>query len=98
PPLSPPFPYTTLFRSDGVADFLASRARVRQRPHIDGRWRRCRTLKGKRIAALARAKFARLPNVELDLPDKRFQAVKLSFRSEVRSEEHTSELQSLAYL
>src|SRR2546425_3762170 len=68
PPRSTLFPYTTLFRSEGIRHSHGTRCQPFPlgRPVVDGE-----------LAAL---------------PSRR------RFRSATRSEEHTSELQSLAYL
>src|SRR5687767_15915052 len=72
------FPYTTLFRSEGVGRSRAARGRGRR-----GSWSRPRGRRRVPPTAGARLSPAR--------PRCRYEA-------RCRSEEHTSELQSLAYL
>src|SRR5687767_15345044 len=90
-PRSPPFPYTTLFRSLGVTGELATQKteqRPLQREDEAGR------LGGREAEPCARAREVgeerarRHPGRIVDVEN----------RFGTRSEEHTSELQSLAYL
>src|SRR5207249_10501755 len=81
-PRPTPFPYTTLFRSNGspyVDDFRAASAAVAKRLH-HGPWR---------LAYQSRSGNPRDPWLEPDVND----ALK-DLGSSGRSEEHTSELQS----
>src|SRR5205823_11879604 len=89
PTPSPPFPYTTLFRSppDPVSDTLPVKLPTQFRPPFTGTPRQ-QALPGRTPGVIAR-----------------FVPVKSSARQGLlarrpgeRSEEHTSELQSLAYL
>src|SRR5205823_9597346 len=97
PPRSILFPYTTLFRSAGIAHErleLARRARridARRAEHrLRGRHVRNRDLADLLVEHAATRSFD---------ADSQFERARLRFeRHHLRSEEHTSELQSLAYL
>src|SRR5205823_10727446 len=89
PPPSPLLPYTTLFRSEGLHPAHAGRGRL---PHPERSVERAADLapaRGSRAGPYPRL-LSRLRAVEMlgDVAEPR----------EPRSEEHTSELQSLAYL
>src|SRR2546423_10652958 len=93
PPRSTLFPYTTLFRSDdgllGVREFAADMdvdlANFEDLSFLDA------------ISQIERSRLFEKPRVGLDVgEDVPLAAVKIDQR--IRSEEHTSELQSLAYI
>src|SRR5205823_11687626 len=97
PPSHPPFPYTTLFRSS-----LASRhlhRRVALRPDRDGRANggtpRARRQPHRPAVRLSRR--SPLPRVHV-FARTALLAARDQPADDLRSEEHTSELQSLAYL
>src|SRR5205823_14993041 len=90
PPRSPPFPYTTLFRSLLLfVDFLA---RPRQQPLV------LLARLGEQRGALLLCDGLRLVEDLLRLALRRGQEPLVLLQQGSRSEEHTSELQSLAYL
>src|SRR5205823_14647057 len=83
PPLtSTLFPYTTLFRSNGGCKFSSSQ---QPRSQIGSRRGGRRGLAGRR-------------HLQFPAGDRRFGVGEFQGRAPPRSEEHTSELQSLAYL
>src|SRR3712207_8892568 len=86
PPRSTLFPYTTLFRS--LADVPGAAIRWRYRIVVNG------------VAVVvpngSLSKLRALPGVRDVLPNARF-SVQLDRRTSLRSEEHTSELQSRQY-
>src|SRR3712207_7000490 len=84
PPRSTLFPYTTLFRSDPQADQAARRAARRRRDDRPGRGRGRRVLRRRRRVRRRRDDQARRRCPR--------------WRRALRSEEHTSELQSRQYL
>src|SRR2546425_5494736 len=86
PPRSTLFPYTTLFRSHRVR--LAVRDHLRVKDDADV---------GKRDLADLIDRFIGDPHITLDRSHPLLGPVERDDR-ELRSEEHTSELQSLAYL
>src|SRR5207253_9478785 len=97
PPHSTPFPYTTLFRSDPLipnhppisdSDFLFQSASVRVSLH------RLLTEEGAGIDA----EDADLAREEMQLFECELQRPVLGMAFDVRSEEHTSELQSRGHL
>src|SRR5205823_12948074 len=95
PPRSPPFPYTTLFRSPGQAPARRAGSGDGARPHGGD----------DHLGAVAGAELAGDPGeVALDREGRQAELladvlVRLAVRHQLqRSEEHTSELQSLAYL
>src|SRR5205823_12697583 len=90
PPAPTPFPYTTLFRSrrQGRDDAPGPR---RRHAHDAEERRERNLLSPGQPPGLARA-------VELDVIDALFGKIVGQRASQRRSEEHTSELQSLAYL
>src|SRR5205823_13110169 len=92
-PTSPPFPYTTLFRSDHqtearevAADHVVKRAMAGM--PLDILEQQCRAL-------LAADKIGDGCRFQIGID---FGADALELANRFRSEEHTSELQSLAYL
>src|SRR2546425_1369895 len=82
PPRSTLFPYTTLFRSRNICRPRASRGWASIT--LKPKAKCCRTPAGSRCTAAPRARTMR--------------TCRRSRRTRKRSEEHTSELQSLAYL
>src|SRR2546426_1588433 len=89
PPRSTLFPYTTLFRSDGGAARGACTALRRRRPAAPAR---PRLLPGP--TPLARADAGPVPPRKRDEHDPRRPLVSRHGIAALRSEEHTSELQS----
>src|SRR3712207_7436663 len=88
PPRSTLFPYTTLFRSEAVAELLDLVARG-----LDG------DVAGPEQVLVGRVGLLRLLAVLLQLPAHGLQPQRqLAGQLLVRSEEHTSELQSRQYL
>src|SRR5205823_7055819 len=97
-PISTLFPYTTLFRSLPVA----LRRRVAGHEAGRGRHRRRRGVEEDAaddgVGARDRAEIGHADrDVALDVPDQVLALLEVAQRLAVRSEEHTSELQSLAY-
>src|SRR2546425_11943322 len=94
PPRSTLFPYTTLFRSAGQARDLLQR---RARPRAPGLQRLAGALPS---PAPTRLGLPRTPPAAASrpLPLVRLARLRAALRRSLRSEEHTSELQSLAYL
>src|SRR5205823_9231920 len=96
PPPSPPFPYTTLFRSN-VMRFHAAPGAAQKRPRPRPRFARGGELSG---PSRRRVRTYRLQDIT---PGRRRNVTgdwgrNFAQKTERRSEEHTSELQSLAYL
>src|SRR5205823_14518898 len=98
PPLSTLFPYTTLFRSRSPRGRTPTPVEARFVPRsITGAGRMC-------ASTHARSSTVRFPprgaskdtDTCVEKPTSR--ALRFAFRCQARSEEHTSELQSLAYL
>src|SRR5205823_10854230 len=85
---STPFPYTTLFRSDVAATVDVDDVFV-----DSGRGDKAVELRLKRVDELAGRVHAHAALVALSAQAQRLLAI-----GQIRSEEHTSELQSLAYL
>src|SRR3712207_7166586 len=86
PPRSTLFPYTTLFRSDDERRAGAALAQQRGRDEVDGALAPARPLDAEDAGAV------------LDEVGDRLGLVLAERRVGVRSEEHTSELQSRQYL
>src|SRR5205823_15117693 len=91
-PTPPPFPYTTLFRSHALT--AQGRRGPLHTPYLtsvgirwEGRWIR--------LTKMSRTRDFGLGTWRVDVGNRRY---RLTGRIEARSEEHTSELQSLAYL
>src|SRR5205823_13495598 len=92
PPRSPPFPYTTLFRSRVVVGWTAV---LRRR----GNERAARRARSRGVSTDLRHFAAARPSDHGGGARRRVSlAGRRRGRRERRSEEHTSELQSLAYL
>src|SRR5687767_15430468 len=89
PPTSTLFPYTTLFRSDECLDLVLDRGGCRSRraqdPRVSGAFRHLVVVEQLLVETLTRSQPG----------DGELHRVGVHA---VRSEEHTSELQSLAYL
>src|SRR5687767_15195207 len=92
PPRSTLFPYTTLFRS--LVSDLLTLARLEAEVPSTKEQIRLRSLIDEQIGSRKGALVDQKINVEIECPAIEIQAD----RSRLRSEEHTSELQSLAYL
>src|SRR5205823_14466278 len=92
PPTSPRFPYTTLFRSRHARELHSCPAQ--DQPVVLEVVSR---LRHARIGEQLPQRRQRLARERREIP-RRGPAGELAVGSHVRSEEHTSELQSLAYL
>src|SRR5205823_14742048 len=92
PPRSPLFPYTTLFRSIQISEASVAKYMVRHRKPPSQTWR---TFLKNHAAQLASVDFFTVPTALFQVL---FVFIVMRHDRRRRSEEHTSELQSLAYL
>src|SRR2546422_4438511 len=91
PPRSTLFPYTTLFRSPDLLDWLASE-------FVRSGWDVKHLQKTIVLSATYRQSSRQTPELRERDPDNRLLARGPRFRLPARSEEHTSELQSRLHL